>query len=389
MRYDNKLGGCWPTEQQELLLKAALLTGDPAIQAWERWISQVDLNALDQGSLRLIPLLGRNLSRLKVEHPQMKKLKGTHRHCWFSNQTLFFEMAGVVRTFQEAGIPVMILKGVALALLFYKDCGARRMEDFDILIPYERAADGLAIMRGYGWTPETAIPYPTPETYFRANHSRGFTDSFKRSLDLHWHLLMECSQPEADTDFWDAAVTTEFHGLTVFALCPTDQLLHVCVHGLRWNWMPPLRWVADAQTILETTPQIDWNRLVEQARKRQLILPLTAALEYLRHLLNAPIPEEVPRRLKETPVSHGEPIEYAARVQPYELLGPVLLLRSTYVFYLRSAGHLNRFSRLLGFPRYLHYMSGLPLWRLPINGIYRGALRAWRSLRAEKPTSPV
>jgi hypothetical protein len=56
MKPDYKQGGCWPTEQQELLLKAALLKGEPAIQAWERWVSQVDINDLDQGSLRLTPL---------------------------------------------------------------------------------------------------------------------------------------------------------------------------------------------------------------------------------------------------------------------------------------------------------------------------------------------
>ena len=389
MKLDYEQGGCWPTAQQELLLRAALLTGEPAIQAWERWISQVDINDLDQGSLRLAPLLGRNLSRMKVEHPQMNKLKGTHRHCWFSNQTLFFEMAGVVRTFQEAGIPVMILKGVALALLYYKDCGARRMEDFDILIPFERAADGLAIMRRYGWRPETAIPDHVPQSYFRAVHSRGFTNNFNRTLDLHWHVLMECCQPDADADFWSAAVTTEIHGLKVFALSPTDQLLHVCVHGLRWNWMPPLRWVADAMAVLQNSPQIDWDRLVEQARKRQLILPLKGALEYLRRLLNAPIPSSVMRRLPELPVTSRERIEYEARIQPYELLGPWTLLRSTYVFYLRTAEHRNVFARLLGFPRFLHHMSGLPLWRLPVNGVYRGPLRAWRSLRAQKVQPPV
>jgi hypothetical protein len=381
MKPDYRQGGCWPTRQQELLLKAALLTGEPAIQAWERWISQVDINDLDQGSLRLMPLLARNLSRLNVEHPVMNKLKGTHRHCWFSNQTLFFEMASVVRTFQEAGIPVMILKGAALTLLYYRDCGARRMEDFDILIPYERAAEGLAIMRRYGWRPEKPIPDPTPKDYFRAVPSLGFTDSSNRMLDMHWHLLMECCQPDADLDFWSAAVTTEFQGLKVFALCPTDQLLHVCAHGLRWNYMPPLRWVADAMTVLEDSPQIDWDRLVEHARKRQLILPLRNALEYLRLLLDAPIPDSVTRHLGELPISHGEQIEYDAQIQPYELLGPWMLLRSTYVYYLRSANHGSGFARLLGFPRFLHHMYGLPMWRLLVTGVYRAALWPWRILR--------
>ena len=47
-------GGFWPTSQQELLLRAALLPGKEAIDAWREWKSGVDVDQLDPGSLRLL-----------------------------------------------------------------------------------------------------------------------------------------------------------------------------------------------------------------------------------------------------------------------------------------------------------------------------------------------
>ena len=71
-------GGCWPTWEQESLLKAALLQGEEAIKAWHKWKSRVDVDQLDPGSLRLLPLLYRNLRTHGVEDPLMNRFKGIY-----------------------------------------------------------------------------------------------------------------------------------------------------------------------------------------------------------------------------------------------------------------------------------------------------------------------
>ena len=48
---------CWPSRQQELLLKASLLRGKEALSAWEEWRSDVDIEQVDVASHRLLPLL--------------------------------------------------------------------------------------------------------------------------------------------------------------------------------------------------------------------------------------------------------------------------------------------------------------------------------------------
>jgi len=86
----------WPTAQQELLLRASLLKGKQATDAWEEWISTVDIDHLDLGSLRTLPLLYRNLHTQGVKHPLMSKLRGIYRLSWYKNQTLFHHIGSVL-----------------------------------------------------------------------------------------------------------------------------------------------------------------------------------------------------------------------------------------------------------------------------------------------------
>jgi hypothetical protein len=56
---------CWPSPEQELLLKASLLKDEQALRAWSELKARIDPADLDPGSLRLLPLLWHNLGRRK------------------------------------------------------------------------------------------------------------------------------------------------------------------------------------------------------------------------------------------------------------------------------------------------------------------------------------
>jgi hypothetical protein len=136
-------------------------------------------------------------------------------------------------------------------------------------------------------------------------------------VDLHWHALHESRQPEADREFWRGAICVDFQGTPVKALNATDQLLHVCVHGLQREPQENLRWIVDAITILryEAEP-IDWQRLLEEVERRRLVLQARHCLRYLGARFAAPIPSAVLTRLRGAPVSWVERMEFRARLRP-------------------------------------------------------------------------
>jgi len=347
---------CWPTWQQELLLRAALLQGKNSIEAWERWKSSVDIEHLDVGSHRLLPHLYRNLQTQDVKDSLMGRFKGMYRRTWYDNQLLFHHVSALLGSFRDAGIETIVLKGAALALLHYKDCGLRPMNDFDVMVRVEQTPAAIVLMKKLGWFPMPRSPEGLTESYLSIVNSHGFVHSAGRECDLHWHLFPECCQVDADDDFWEQSVPFQVHDVATRSLAPTDQLLHVCVHGAEWNPIPPLRWVADAMMIMKTS-LIDWDRLIAQARKRRLILPLRDTLDYLHNRLAATVPPEILQSLHNIPASRLELAEYKYKTENYEPkpLGylPVLWFR-----YLRLEGSDRSRHKLFGFVKYLQRFWG-------------------------------
>jgi hypothetical protein len=67
------------TANQELLLKAALLSGEESINAFREWQDSDDWEECrEPGSFRLLPLLYINLQKQGVDNPVMGQLKGIY-----------------------------------------------------------------------------------------------------------------------------------------------------------------------------------------------------------------------------------------------------------------------------------------------------------------------
>jgi hypothetical protein len=277
---------CWPTREQELLLRAALLRGKDAISAWEEWKIATDIEEADPGSERLFPLLHRNLIMHEIRDPLVDKLKAFYLRTWRRNQLLFYKTATLLQLFHKAGIQTMVLKGVALTTLYYRDYGLRPMGDVDILVRMDSALEAIGLLRKLGWTPDSELP----ENLIYVSHAVAFKNGSERAVDLHWHVLHESRRSDEDDNFWEGAVSISFNNVSTYALNPADQLLHVCAHGVKWNDIPPFHWVADTMTIMNST-QIDWERVVLQLQNHQLVLPIRYALDYLRSELGAYIPQ--------------------------------------------------------------------------------------------------
>jgi hypothetical protein len=80
---------CWPTAEQDQLLRAALLTGEASRAAWDAWQVSVDITRIDEGSARLLPLLSRHAARLAMAPPLASRLRDRYRNSWSHNQVLF------------------------------------------------------------------------------------------------------------------------------------------------------------------------------------------------------------------------------------------------------------------------------------------------------------
>jgi hypothetical protein len=361
-----------PSPSQELLLKAALRQGRQCQLAWEALSPTLDLGRLDQGSRRLLPLLYQNLRVERIALPAAAQFKRLYLDTWAKNKFLFARISPVLQEFHAAGINTLVLKGVALVVRYYKDFGLRPMSDFDLLVPTEQAGAAIALLRRLDWTPELETPDKSLGTYLSVNYALSFSNPARVDIDLHWHAFSECRAPAADQDFWAGAVTIQVGGVRTLCLNATDELFHTCIHGARWNKMPPIRWVADALTILNSGEAIDWHRLGQQASQRRLTLPLKDTLSYLEERFAAPIPSEFVDDLNQSPVSRMEVNEYRARTRRPGWSSYIPFL---WAYYPRFALDTGRSPGWFGFLKYLQSFWELGhVWQVPFYA-------SWRSLK--------
>lgn len=363
----SKRVGCLPTPQQELLLRASLLEGQEARAAWQEWrqtnIDQLEdpsswnLDKLDDGSCRLVPLLFMNIKNIQpVQSSLHDKFKAGYIRTFCRNESLFYKTTNALLALENAGIKTLLLKGAALALLYYKDSALRPMADIDVLVPTSKASEAIEVLTNLGWQPG-----------FKAPHSQAFwSTEYGVELDLHWHALIELSGPNSDDELWSGAVKADFNGLNVLALNPTDTLFHVCAHGMKWEGTPTFRWVADAYMVLKSGDTIDWTRLVQTAREHRLTLPLRDALIYLKELLTAPIPADVLVQLQNAPVSMSEKLYHSSRTAVHSERNPALTLWAYYSEYQHFAKSHGESTGITGFPAFLKHLWGLnDIWEVP------------------------
>lgn len=340
-----------PTPQQELLLKAALLSGDDARSAFLEWAANADFDRLDGGSFRLLPALHLNLKALGVTHALTPRLLSVYRSTWYRNQILLNRTATVIRTLGEHDIGSVLLKGAALAAGGYSDPGARPMADADLLVRRRDLRAAIDILRTAGWDSRPPLSAHAFDSFLKTKHAITLEDGTGGELDLHGYVYFRSRVEALDDALWERTRLTTIRGAPVRVLGPEDLLFHVIVHGAEWNDLPPIRWVADACSVLRSVPAIDWDIVVESARTRGFVLASLAGLEYLGRAFHLPVAPEALSALRALPVSPLEAEDHALRSRPPALRGMARRVLLDYAFIAPKDS--SPFARAAGFPRFL------------------------------------
>jgi hypothetical protein len=370
-------GGCFPSEAQALLLRAALLPGEAAREAFHRWRGLVDPMALEEASFRLLPHLARNLLRLGEPDPELDRWKGTYRRAFAFNATLFRDAAAALRALEDAGIAALVLDGAAIVAGVSGESGLRPMGGVGVLVPPGEAGRAFATLGALGWRGLARFS----ERLLRSRRGAAFVDPGGRRIDLQWYLLRENCYPGADDPVWKAARIGHLGPFAARAPCAADQLLQVCIDGLQRGEGPRAPWAADA-FVLCASGEVEWGRLCAEAARRRLALPLRTALRWIRDELAAPVPGVALARLEGLRVSAAERRELSAKLEPPR---DAARLRVLWSHHARAAAGMGRgrAATLLRFVLYLR--DALDLERvaeLPAFILRRGLRRMWETSRS-------
>lgn len=186
----------------------------------------------------------------------------------FSQLYLEQRLKETIRLLREADLPIVLLKGAALAQTAYGSFAERPMGDVDLLLPDELAWTAQELLRANGWREEQVDV--TSEFYADHHHLPPLEDAHGSGLAVEVHRrLFTRDHPFGLTAarVREQAQEISMDGVPVLVPTLPHQLMHVCLH---FSWSHMMRggtWRAfrDLEAIV-ATGRIDWDAFVDFAR---------------------------------------------------------------------------------------------------------------------------
>lgn len=245
---------------------------------WRRLLSRVSYQRL-AGFLRAAVDDG----ALPVTDDQLEDVAELHLGACGVALELEAQLVEIADLLCAAGIPMVALKGTAVAHLAYPDPALRSYGDNDVLVPSERYDEVVALLSVNGYTRQTLEARPGFERRFAKGVTLRGQDGDE--LDLHRNLVFGTFGFRIDLgELFRSAVPFELAGRQLFGLGPETRLLHACYHAALGDPVPRYGSVRDvAQMVI--TGDHDTDRVLSLVRAWESQAVLARAVGLCRDLL--------------------------------------------------------------------------------------------------------
>lgn len=250
----------------------------------------------------VIPLLSWNLSRFELDgfsKATFNRLKNEFAAIARRNLFLTAELIKLLNLFRENEIRALPLKGPVLAATAYGNVSLRHFGDLDILISSDDFLAAKDLLRQQGYQSKFSLNTSEEIKYLRSHHDYPLCRiSDGVVVDLQWGITQWSFAFPFDFDeMWEHREICSLAGSSVFNLPSETLLLLLCVHGTKHEW-ERLTWICDLAELVKTDGEnINWPRLVEQARARGGERMLQLGLFLAQDLLGARVPKIVADRI--------------------------------------------------------------------------------------------
>ena len=291
--------------ESRLLLACARIAAEPrTIQELVR--VDLDWRAILERAIPhgVAPLLYTNLKRVsgraQIPTEVMAQLQRLYYGHATQNIHLYHKLREILVAFSREEIPVIVLKGAALAALIYENIALRPMGDLDLLVRGQDVDRADHLLNTLHYVPHES---DRPQEWYREHHHH-LAPYIARDqslvLELHHHII----QPTASGSLpiqalWQRARPVQLASMTAFVFAPQDLLLHSCLHlSVGDGFLGRLRNLCDiAEIIRRYQEEIDWAQLLREAHMADVDKYLYYPLWLAQDMVKAEIPVGVLREL--------------------------------------------------------------------------------------------
>lgn len=203
----------------------------------------------------------------------------------------------IFKELKRMGIDFLLLKGVYFAYAVYPDIGLRPMADIDILIEYSDLEEVCSFFSHSGYQ---ELSRPEQKIY---GCDATFLSPANLAIDIHWDL---CQYERfkgiinITEDFWERAVEFDLDGMRARTLSVEDHILYVALHYCLVHLCEDIKGAYDIFYLVKKFNP-DWGKIIENASKYGIKIPLYYSLQKSQEISGLKLPDFVLPRLMPHP----------------------------------------------------------------------------------------
>jgi len=237
-----------------------------------------------------------DISGIDIPTKVKTKLMAAYYNTTAQNQVMFQELERILEALNDADIPVIVLKGAALAATIYPEIGLRPMGDLDLLIPRDEIKSAERTLRDLGYS--NAHPELTPWISRIISHHTQLIGGPNRkvTVEMHWSLIAGDDDWRSPPNEWFWAHRKQWENRnSTFVLSPTSNLLFLAAHLVLQHGEGDayLIWYYDLHLLItHFGDSIEWAEIEKYAREFNWARALHAAINTTRKIFGTPLPAE-------------------------------------------------------------------------------------------------
>jgi hypothetical protein len=171
---------------------------------------------------RILPWVARLCTRQTSATPDMRnRLNAIERDAAIAAFYWSSELKSILRAFDQQGIAVVPLKGPFLAERLFGEAALRVSHDLDLLVSKHDLTRAEAVLSGLEFVPDKPDDYH--RQWYRGRTTVELHHDVENPLAFNFHIASVLRR----------ARPSEFQGQRCWQLTPSDELLFLCLHGVR------------------------------------------------------------------------------------------------------------------------------------------------------------